>query len=93
MHIATLNLHGVAGKPVRVADFVSSTLDGGNEYDGGRLEAVERTANNACQALGRLLDQMAERGKIDADSIAYIATGYWMENTAKFVPSDTKGVQ
>lgn len=58
-----------------VEDFVASQLDG-DDYERGRLEAAERTASNACQAIGRLLDLMAEKRIINASDICKIVDSY-----------------
>ena len=71
---------------VSVEKYVENTLNGSMHGD-GRLEAAERTAENACRAIGRLLDWAAERDMISARELAHIVNEYGISErvTVEFI--------
>ena len=56
-------------------DYAEFKLDG-NDYGKGAMEAATDTARNNSQAIGRLLDLMAEKGLVSAQEAATVVEGY-----------------
>jgi len=56
-------------------DYAESKLDG-DDYGKGTMEAAADTARNNSQAIGRLLDLMADRGLVSAEEAATIVGEY-----------------
>lgn len=61
-------------KTSTIADFVTSGLDG-RDYDGA-LERAGATADNTAEALGRLVEILAEKGIVSASEVVIIAGNY-----------------
>lgn len=55
--------------------YVENELNG-DDYDRGSLESARATADNATEALGRLLDVLATKELLTAKDIVDIVTGY-----------------
>lgn len=62
-------------------DYAESKLDG-DDYGKGAMEAAADTARNNSQAIGRLLDLMAEKGLVSAEEAATVVEGYMSGSTA-----------
>ena len=56
-------------------DYAELMLDG-DDYGNGVIEATANTARNNSQAIGRLLDLMAEKGLVSAEEITTVVEGY-----------------
>lgn len=54
-----------------LAEYAEAKLDG-NDYGVGTLEAAAYTAENNSKAIGRLLDYLADKGKIDVETVNFI---------------------
>lgn len=71
-----------------VKDFVVRKLDG-CDYERGAIETIEKTAENATEAIGRLCEILAEKSILSADDIVRVVSKYPHEfNSASF--SDEK---
>jgi len=70
-------------KDTEVKDYIINCLDG-NDYDRGALEATRKTADNACEAIGKLINILANKGLLTATEIKDIA-GDFMSDSIEFV--------
>lgn len=72
MKIKVLDIYNIPQSHA-ISKYVAGSLHG---VDAGIIESVERTNQNIAEALGRLLDYMAQNGQIAcATEITYIVEG------------------
>jgi len=57
-----------------IKEYTTHKLDG-DDYGRGQLEAAEATTTNATDALGRLMETLAQKGLLSAPEITYIVEG------------------
>lgn len=69
-----IKVHTWTGKEkgVSVEDYITTALEDAS-YDGGRLEAISRTAENTAGALGRLTSLLLSKGILELEDIHTIA--------------------
>ena len=66
--------YGQAREYNSLEDYAESKLDG-DDHGKGAMEAAADTARNNSQAIGRLLDLMADKGLVSAEEAATIVEG------------------
>ena len=66
--------YGTKREYASIEQYAEAKLDGA-DYDGGIIEATAATAQNVSEALGRLLDFLADKGMITAADVGYIVEG------------------
>jgi hypothetical protein len=79
-------------KTLGIPEYVTRAASGGS-YGNGTLEDIRDAAENACAALGRLLDLMARRGTLTAPEVSWIAEDHFSDETAEFVPEEEGEVE
>lgn len=92
MKIKTKNWPTGNCKTLDITEYVTRATSGGS-YGNGALEDVRDAAENACAALGRLLDLMARRGTLTAPEVSWIAEDHFSDETAEFVPEEEGEVE
>lgn len=74
MKVKTIN-YGTEKDRGTIEQYVKRQLDG-DDHDRGSLEAARKTADNAVECLGRLLNFLAENNKIKVEDLVRIVEGY-----------------
>lgn len=63
----------------KIENYIVRCLDG-DDYDRGAMEAARKTADNACEALGKLINILTDKGLLIATDIKDIAGDFMSIN-------------
>jgi len=66
---------------IEVKDYIINCLNG-DDYDRGAMEATRKTADNACEAIGKLINILTDKGLLNATEIKDIAGDFMSDSIA-----------
>jgi len=81
MKIQITTYKGFEDKDVK--DYIFHCLNG-DDYNSGAVEAARKTADNVCEAFGKLIDLLSAKGLLTATDIKDIA-GDFMANKIELI--------
>jgi len=81
MKIQIVTYEGFKDKDIK--DYIFHCLNG-DDYDSGEMEAARKTADNVCEAFGKLIDLLTSKGLLTATDIKDIA-GDFMPNKIELI--------